>query len=135
MSGDQGDKWNQACVLLEQGGHDYIPQIEAVRGPSYHSDIGIDDIEFRTGQCDCHTRIRKYLTRQSMFSLVSIYMYNIYQSRLIIFHFFFQFVNCSILVRLRVCYCHLSLVIKLVIIQIGWKLHLKTSFVSHRQFI
>lgn len=133
MSGDQGDKWNQACVLLEQGGHDYIPQIEAVRGPSYHSDIGIDDIEFRTGQCDCHTRIRKYLTRQSMFSLVSIY--NTYQSRLIIFHFFFQFVNCSILVRLRVCYCHLSLVIKLVIIQIGWKLHLKTSFVSHRQFI
>lgn len=88
MSGDQGDKWNQACVLLEQGGHDYIPQIEAVRGPSYHSDIGIDDIEFRTGQCDCHTRIRKYLTRQSMFSLVSIY--NIYQSRLIIFHFFFN---------------------------------------------
>uniref|UniRef100_A0A8W8K4X3 MAM domain-containing protein n=1 Tax=Magallana gigas TaxID=29159 RepID=A0A8W8K4X3_MAGGI len=51
MSGDQGDKWNEACVLLEQGGHNYIPQSEALRGPSYHSDIGIDDIEFRTGQC------------------------------------------------------------------------------------
>lgn len=62
MSGDQGDKWNEACVLLEQGGHDYIPQIEAVRGQSYHSDIGIDDIEFRTGQCDCHTRIPVNLT-------------------------------------------------------------------------
>lgn len=62
VSGDQGDKWNEACVLLEQGGHDYIPQIEAMRGQSYHSDIGIDDIEFRTGQCDCHTRIPVNLT-------------------------------------------------------------------------
>lgn len=60
ISGDKGDKWNQACVLIEQGGHDYIPQIEAVRGPSYHSDMAIDDVEFKTGQCDCHTRKRKY---------------------------------------------------------------------------
>lgn len=72
MSGDKGNKWNQACVSIEQGGHDYIPQIEAVRGPNYHSDIAIDDVEFKTGPCACHTRKRKYLTRQSILSFMSI---------------------------------------------------------------
>lgn len=73
-----GRQVERGVCSARQGGHDYIPQTEALRGPSYHSDIGIDDIEFRTGQCNCHTIIRKYLTKQSMFSLVSIY--NIYQS-------------------------------------------------------
>lgn len=73
MSGDKGDKWNQACVLIEQGGHDYIPQIEAVRGPNYHSDMAIDDVEFKTGQCSCHTRKRKMA---SSLSIYNIYILN-----------------------------------------------------------
>jgi hypothetical protein len=53
MTGDKGDAWKEACLAVEQHGHDYNLQIEAVRGLGYHSDIGIDDIVVKTESCSC----------------------------------------------------------------------------------
>lgn len=53
MTGDKGNAWKEACLTVEQHGHDYYLQFEAMRGSGYHSDIGIDDIVVRTGSCFC----------------------------------------------------------------------------------
>ena len=65
ISGDQKDAWKEACLQVQQGGHDFNLQIEAVRGPNYHSDIGLDDVEVKSGQCACHKRSRKSFHYQS----------------------------------------------------------------------
>ncbi|XP_022315384.2 MAM and LDL-receptor class A domain-containing protein 1-like isoform X2 [Crassostrea virginica] len=62
ISGDQKDVWKEACLQVQQGGHDFNLQIEAVRGPNYHSDIGLDDVEVKSGQCTCHKRSRLNIT-------------------------------------------------------------------------
>lgn len=49
-SGDQGNQWNEAKLTLESK-LNYKVLFEAVRGPSFRGDTGLDDIGFTDGPC------------------------------------------------------------------------------------
>ncbi|CAB3997633.1 MAM and LDL-receptor class A domain-containing 2-like, partial [Paramuricea clavata] len=50
--GDQGNKWiSGAATISNVSITDYQVEFEAIRGPSYHADIALDDIYFRETPC------------------------------------------------------------------------------------
>ncbi|XP_073258031.1 MAM and LDL-receptor class A domain-containing protein 1-like [Porites lutea] len=57
MSGHQGTEWHEA--LVDIGGACYQILFEGVVGPSYLSDIAVDDIYLTKGTC-CHLRQEKF---------------------------------------------------------------------------
>ena len=48
---DLGDQWNDGHVTLNSDKYRYQVRIEGVRGQTYFSDIGLDDISFTQGAC------------------------------------------------------------------------------------
>ncbi|CAB3997630.1 astacin-like metalloendopeptidase, partial [Paramuricea clavata] len=50
--GDQGSKWiSGEATISNVSSTDYQVEFEAIRGPSYHADIALDDIYFRETPC------------------------------------------------------------------------------------
>ena len=55
ISSEQGNAWKQAFVTIAPGAQQYMLIFEGVIGPSYASDIAIDDILYTQGACTANS--------------------------------------------------------------------------------